>query len=443
MRVLLVGSGAREHSIAECIIRSRHAGHAGLFSFMSNRNPGIMKLSEKHAVGKVTDVDAVIAFAKENSVTYAVIGPEAPLAAGIVDALEKEGIVCFGPRKRLAQLETSKSFTRQLMQKYAIEGNVSYQVFNKETFNEEEVKKRLSSFKAGFVVKPDGLTGGKGVKVSGEHLASVEDAIAYCRDVLKSHPHIVVEEKLEGEEFSLQCITDGETVLSCPPAQDHKRAYADDKGPNTGGMGSYSCAEHLLPFLDRKDIEQALEITRKVVNALFQETGERYKGVIYGGFMLTRAGVRLVEYNARFGDPEAMNVLPLMKTDFLEILEAMRDDDLQRVKLEFENKATVCKYAVPEGYPANPCKGEAVDASAVGDEANLFFAAIDEKEGKNIMTGSRAIAVVGIADRLSKAEQQAQAAIEKIKGPIEYRRDIGTDMLIQKRVLHMKYLREG
>ncbi len=203
---------------------------------------------------------------------------------------------------------------------------------------------------AGIVLKPDGLTGGKGVLVQGDHFQTRAEALEHCRNILKTHPSVTIEEKLEGEEFSLQCLCDGRTVVATPPVQDHKRRFIDDRGPNTGGMGSYSCADHLLPFLDSAAVADGLEITRKVAEAIRLETGVPYKGIMYGGFMVTASGVKLIEYNARFGDPEAMNILPLLRTDFIDVCRAIIDGTLDRLDIVFEKKATVCKYVVPIGY---------------------------------------------------------------------------------------------
>ena len=248
-------------------------------------------------------------------------------------------------RRSLARLETSKSFTRNLLEKYGIPGNPRFRNFTSlagiEAFFDEL---------DGIVLKPDGLTGGKGVLVQGDHFQTRAEALDLCRDILKSHPGVTVEEKLEGEEFSLQCLCDGRTVVATPPVQDHKRRFVDDRGPNTGGMGSYSCADHLLPFLDAAAVAEGLEITRKVAEAIRRETGVPYKGIMYGGFMITRSGVKLIEYNARFGDPEAMNILPLLRTDFIDVCRAIIDGRLDRLDIVFEKKATVCKYVVPKGY---------------------------------------------------------------------------------------------
>ena len=375
-------------------------------------------------------------------------GPEETLALGIgvVNLLREEfGIPCIGPTKRLAQLEASKSFTRRLLAKYGIPGNPEFKVFSPADLG--QIKPYLQQL-SDFVVKPDGLTGGKGVKVSGEHLQSVEDAVFYCRDVFNAgHSQIVIEEKLNGEEFSLQSFCDGMHVKDMPAVQDHKRARVGDTGPNTGGMGSYSCENHSLPFLTVDDLRQASNINKRVAEALHQEFPEEpYKGILYGGFMATRDGVRLIEYNARFGDPEALNVLPLLKTDFLDVCEAIIQGTLNELPVTFDRLATVCKYVVPEGYPENSAVNvnKRIDWSGVSQSANLriFEAAVD-KEGASVgrLSGSRAVAFVGIGKNLAEAEAIAENAARAVKGPVEHRVDIGTRELIAKRVAHMHELR--
>ena len=439
--VLLVGNGAREHAIAEAIMRSRH--DPKLFSYMKTNNPGIAALSEKSLVGPYEDLPALMAFAKVNGCEFAVVGPEDPLNLGAVDALLAAGIPAVGPKKGLSRLETSKSFTRDLLRKYGIPGNPRYETFTS-TAGIESFLKDLP----GIVVKPDGLTGGKGVKVQGDHFQTKEEALEYCREVLREHPAVVIEEKLEGEEFSLQCITDGKTVVATPPVQDHKRRFVDDRGPNTGGMGSYSDADHCLPFMRPEDVTEGLAITQRVAEAIHRETGDYYRGIMYGGFMITRDGVRLVEYNARFGDPEAMNILPLLKTDFVEVCRAVVGGTLDRLAVEFERKATVCKYIVPKGYglpkdhPDAQSTSAKIDVGDVGD-ARLYYASVDRKADGLYMTSSRAIGVVGIAASLDEAERIAESAVSAVKGPVDHRPDIGTRALIQRRIEHMQRVRRG
>jgi phosphoribosylamine--glycine ligase len=438
--VLLIGNGAREHAIAEALMRSGR--HPRLYAFMKTNNPGIASLSAEVRIGRYDDPESMIAFAREAAIAFAVIGPEDPLSHGIVDALTAARIPAIGPTRGLARLETSKSFTRNLLDKYGIPGNPLYRNFTSlagiEAFFDQLT---------GIVLKPDGLTGGKGVLVQGDHFQTRGEALAHCREILKSHPSVTVEEKLEGEEFSLQCLCDGHTVVATPPVQDHKRRFADDRGPNTGGMGSYSCPDHLLPFLDASAVAEGLEITRRVADAIRRETGVPYKGIMYGGFIVTAAGVKLIEYNARFGDPEAMNILPLLRTDFIDVCRAIIDGTLDRIEIVFEKKATVCKYVVPKGYGLPQDHPDAASISSrieIGDVrgARLYYSSIDQRQDGLYMTSSRAIGVVGIAEDLAEAERIAEGAVSAIRGPVDHRPDIGTEPLILKRIHHMQRLKK-
>jgi len=438
--ILLVGNGAREHAMAEAIMRS--AEKPLLFSYMKANNPGIAALSEKTKIGGYADLAAITSFARENKIELAVIGPEDPLNNGVVDALAQISVPAVGPNKSLARLETSKSFTRNLVNKYNIPGNPQYQVFT----SMEGVEAFLNSLD-GIVLKPDGLTGGKGVLVQGDHFSTKEEAMNLCTQILQDSSSVIVEEKFDGEEFSLQCLCDGQTVVGTPLVQDHKRRFDGDKGPNTGGMGSYSLPDHSMPFLKPSDIEEGLEITRQVAAALLKETGSPYKGVMYGGFIATKNGAKLLEYNARFGDPEAMNILPLLKTDFVVICRHIIDGTLDKLKIEFESKATVCKYVVPKGYGLPADHPDAASSKAkieVGDvgKARLYYSSVDKKEDGLYLSSSRAIGIVGIADTLDAARRIAEEGVQAVKGPVAYREDIGTDTLIQKRIDHMKAIRK-
>ncbi|MFH1239859.1 MAG: phosphoribosylamine--glycine ligase [Candidatus Diapherotrites archaeon] len=434
VKILLIGKTARADCIAEAIKKS--AQKVELYSYMDAKNPGVIKKSAKFKFGDTLDFENVKKFASENKVDFAFLGPDDPIAIGAADELERIGIPSIGPKKELAKLESSKSFARELIIKYKIPGNPKFKIFE----NIEGIKEFIESLN-GFVIKPDGLTGGKGVKVQDDHLKDVNDAIKYCKEVLGKHPRVIVEEKLEGEEFSLQSLTDGVNVVDCVVAQDHKRAYENDTGPNCGGMGSYSCENHLLPFLKKKDLQTAHEISVKVAKALLEETGEKYKGVLYGGFILTKDGVKIIEYNSRFGDPEVMNCLPILESDFVDACYGVIENNLKQKHLEFAKKATVCKYVVPKGYPENPVRSAVVDISKIESKrVNVYYGAVNEENGKLLMTGSRAISIVGIGNTLSDAEQKAQHAIETVKGEIFYRKDIGTAKLIEKRVQHMKQI---
>jgi len=431
MKILLIGSTARTDCIAEAIIRS--ASKPELFAVMPSLNPGVKKKAKELIAHPVMDFPFIVDYAKKIQPDFAFVAPDDPLAEGLVNELEKAGIKSFGPKKEVARIESSKSFARELMQKYKIDGLPKFKVFS-EKKGMQEYAKSLEK----IVVKPDGLTGGKGVHVQGDHFDSIEQGLSYADKILEKGK-VVIEEKLEGEEFSLQSFCDRKTVLDSIPVQDHKRAFENDLGPNTGGMGSYSCENHLLPFLEKKHVEEAHKIIEKTVLALKKETGIEFTGILYGGFILTKNGVKVIEFNARFGDPEVMNVLLILKNDFVEVCLAVINGTLNKIKLEFESKATVCKYVVPEGYPIASVKNQFIEFKP-SKEAKHFFGAIDEKNGNYLMTGSRAMAFVGIGNSLTEAEKKAQNAVNLVQGKVFFRKDIGTKELIQKRVNHMKKL---
>jgi phosphoribosylamine--glycine ligase len=435
MKILLIGNGAREHIMAEKLTDSKKCDE--LFVFAGSINPGIRDLAKIYHVGDMNDVNSVKEFARKNKPDFAVVGPENPIAAGVVDALLEIGVKSASPTKDLGQLESSKSFTRELLTKYSIPGNPDFRTFTGEEGMLDYAKKL-----GRIVVKADGLRSGKGVHVQGDHFDTIEEGIGYAKECLKSDGRVVIDEKLIGQEFSLMSFSDGEHVIDMPPIQDHKRAYDGDTGPNTGGMGCYNYPGN-LPFLTDKDLSDAHEINVKVVAALKKELGKPYRGVIYGGFIAVKNGVKLIEYNARLGDPEAMNALSILETDFADICMAMIEGNLDKLDIKFAKKATVVKYAVPEGYPVNPIKGAEFRIGALPKGVKVYFASVNESGGKLLMGGSRTVAFVGIADTIEKAEKLAQKGVEAVDGPVFYRKDIGTERLIRKRVDMMKELRDS
>lgn len=433
MRILLVGNGAREHIIASKLTDSPKCEE--LLVFASALNPGIEALSRIYHVGDINDPQAVREFAEQNKPDFAIIGPEAPIAAGIVDALELSGIPCASPTRELGQLETSKAFTRALLRKYKISGNPAFK-----TFDSDEGMLDYAKSLGQFVVKADGLHGGKGVFVQGDHFETPEEGIAAAKKFIESDGYVVIEEKFIGQEFSLMSFVDGEHVVDMPPIQDHKRALIGDKGPNTGGMGSYNYPEN-LPFLTDEDLRDAHEITVQVAAALKEELGGPFKGIMYGGFIAVKNGVRLIEYNCRFGDPEAMNALSLLETDFVDVCQAIIGGTLDQLDIRFAKKASVCKYVVPEGYPANAVRGERIEIGDLPEGVDYYLASVDQREDGLYMLGSRAIAFVAVAGSIEEAEKLAQEGVESVKGPVFYRSDVGTQRLIMSRVQMMKDLR--
>lgn len=440
MKALLVGGGGREHAIAKALLR----GGVRLFACMKHWNPGIGRAAEAILTVEETDVDRIAAWAAERGVEMAVVGPEAPLALGLVDQLGKAGIPAVGPTRAAAEIEASKEFARDLMAKHRIPGLIEYHAFSRV----EPLEKFLRTVEYDVVVKPVGLTGGKGVRVMGDHFGTTADALAYAREVLRESiggsKRVLIERKEVGEEFSVQALSDGRTLVPMPAVQDYKRALEGDRGPNTGGMGSLSQEDGLLPFLPRADYEKAVKIMQRTVEALTAE-GRPFKGVLYGGFMLTREGPKVLEFNARFADPESMNVLPLLKDDFLGLCQAVIHGELKG-PLTFQRRATVCKYVVPEGYGTAPVAGTPVevDEESIRKEgAELFYASLEARGSSLYTTTSRALAVVGIAEDVTKAFTIAEDGLKHVRGRVYVRHDIGHPDSIRRKVVRMREIRRG
>lgn len=435
MKVLVVGAGARENAICDAL-----KDDVELYTYISKKNPGISKIS-KYTIGDEKEVDKVAEYAKNNEIEIGIIGPEAPLEKGIVDRLEEIGVSCVGPCKSAARIETDKSFMRKLFEKYNIPGSLTYKVFD----NTEDLNEFLDSFDKDVVVKPVGLTGGKGVKIVGDHLKDNEEAKKYASEVIKNKmggfAQVIIEERVIGEEYTIQAFCDGKHLVPMPAAQDHPHAFEGDQGAITGGMGSYSDSNGFLPFLTEKDYDESVEIMKNVIDAIAKEA-KPYKGILYGQFMLSDEGPRLIEFNARFGDPEAMNVIPLMNTKMIDVCKDIVDGTLSKV--EFNNLASVCKYIVPDGYPDTKYAGETieVDEKRINDlGAKVFYASVSEENGEIKLSGSRALGIVAQGKTIDEAEKIAEKACSYVKGNVYHRKDVGTGKLIEKRVKHMNEIR--
>ena len=409
MKVLVVGHGAREHAIAKKLAEDGVELHAA----MSRMNPGIAGLSERVEIMDINDPELYDRF---KDLDIAFIGPEAPLAAGITDELNEMGVPVVGPSRAAAKLEWSKAFTRTFLEDHGIEGNPEFRICR----TSDDVKGFLRDH-PDVAVKPDVLTGGKGVKITGEHLHSSSDVEGYAVERMRDDGLVVLEERLVGREFTLQAFSDGSRVEVMPLVRDFKRAYDGDRGPNTGSMGSYSCPEHDLPDLSGSAVQKGVSIMDDTVRKISGAAGP-YKGVLYGGFMETERGVYLIEYNVRFGDPEAMNVLSLLETPLIDVGWEIVDGKLS--KPSFQREATVCVYIVPEGYPIDPKKDEEVTITQPGN-SELYFASVHEENGIIRTTGSRAIALLAKGKSVAEAREKVYGDIPNIRGELFYRRDIG------------------
>jgi phosphoribosylamine--glycine ligase len=430
MKVLLVGNGAREHAIAE-----RLAQDCELYAVMSKKNPAIAQLSKEHWICDIESADAVSKAIAGKEFDLGFASPDATLAAGVSDALEAAGMLVASPSKAAARIEWDKSFMRSLLGRHKIRGSPRHEVVQ----SEEDALRVIRDY-GSVAVKPLGLTAGKGVKVSGDHFSRIEEKVAYASSLISRDGSVLIEEKLIGEEFTLQGFADGSRIALMPPVQDHKRAYEQDKGPNTGGMGSYSTGG-TLPFMEGAELEEAKRIMQGVIHAM-KKDGAPFRGVLYGQFIITAHGMKVIEFNARFGDPEAMNVLALLKDPLSNVFLSMAEGQLSPPR--FSDECTVVKYLVPEGYPESPKKDAPVliDGRCMEESgAKLYYASVYEKGGKVFTTGSRAFGALGRGPTLEAAEAIAEKACSCIMGPVWHRRDIGTGALIGAKCERMRSLR--
>jgi len=425
-RILLVGGGAREHAIAEALCRK---GDVRLFVVASNYNPGLSSLAQLLVRHDEMDTGFIKDWAQRQDIDFAVVGWEDPLAIGLSDILAEIDIPTVGPSEAAARLETSKLFTRDLMRRHDIAGQVEYRYIS----DIYSLREYLSSTTKQFALKPVGLTAGKGVRVMGVQLGSLAEAIAYgekiIRDKIGGVAGLIVEERMVGPEFTLQTFVDGKTVLAMPLVRDFKCALEGDQGPNTGGMGSYSQPDGLLSYVTKQQRDEAVDIIQHIVDALCSE-GIAYCGILYGQFMVTPKGIKLIEINARFGDPEAMNVLPLLENDLVEICQAILTGSLHSVHLRFRPMATVCKYITPLGYGIQPRVGLplSLDVSRIESlGVKVYFAKLDRKDGVLLTTTSRAVALLGIADSIPQAEATIEEALQYVEGDFHVRHDIGKE----------------
>ncbi len=408
-KVLVVGGGGRCHAIVKALKRSPRVDKI----YCAPGNAGIAEDAECVAIG-VEDVDAIVNFVRSNGIDMTVVGPEAALAAGLVNALEAEGLKAFGPTKEAARIESSKEFAKQIMAKYNVP-TAAYEAFDDFDKALEYVKSRPLP----AVIKYDGLAAGKGVVVA----MTYEEAEAALRDMLLDESfgkgRVVVEDFLDGPEFSFMCVVSGNKVYPLAMAQDHKRAYDGDKGPNTGGMGAYSP----VPFVTDEIRETALkEIIQRAADGLAAE-GVPFKGVLYGGLILTKEGPEVIEFNARFGDPETEVVLPRLESDFYDLIEAAVEG--RDCETRWSNDAYLGVVLASEGYPGSYKKGVEIKGL---DKVNAeVYHMGTKRDGQKILTaGGRVLMVVGKGKNLEEANAAAKAEIEKIECPsLFHRTDIG------------------
>lgn len=417
MKVLVVGGGGREHTLVWKLAQSPKISEL----YCAPGNGGISELAKCVDI-KATDINGVVNFSKDNKMDLVVVAPDDPLAAGMVDKLSEAGIRAFGPVKAAAIIESSKAFSKDLMKKYNIP-TAGYMVFE----NSADALSYLDTCNAPIVVKADGLALGKGVIIA-QTIEEAKDAVKSMMNELRfgnAGSKVVIEEYIEGPEVSILAFTDGKTIVPMVSSQDHKRVFDHDEGPNTGGMGTFSPS----PLYDEKLADYCMkEVFIPTIEAMNKE-GRKFKGVIYFGLMLTKDGPKVLEYNARFGDPETQVVIPRLKTDLLDIFEAIIDEKLADINIEWDNNAAVCVVAASGGYPGKYATGLKInglkEAQENGDTI-VFHAGTSFKDGDFYTAGGRVLGVTAVEETMDKAIDKAYAGIEKISFEgMHYRKDIG------------------
>ncbi|TCS92790.1 phosphoribosylamine--glycine ligase [Hazenella coriacea] len=419
MRILVVGSGGREHAIIWKLSQSKKVSTI----FCAPGNGGIRQLATCVPI-EATDLEGLVSFAKEKKIDLTVVGPEIPLLEGIVDRFQQEGLAIFGPCKKAAQIEGSKRFAKEMMKKYKIP-TAKFRSFT----NPDKAKSYINKQGAPIVIKADGLAAGKGVVVAG----TIEEAEEAISDAMEKQVFgdagntVVIEEFLQGQEISLMAFVDGSTYKPMVVAQDHKPAFDGDEGPNTGGMGTYSP----VPQIPEAVVHEAIQTILEPMIHAFQQEKIHYQGILYVGLMVTSDGPKVIEFNARFGDPETQVVLPRLQTDLLEILLAVTEGRLDEQEVHWVEEAAVCVVMASGGYPGAYESGYIISGLPRKRKDSVCFHAGTKKEGSNILTaGGRVLAVTGLGQDLMEAREKAYQLVKQIHfSHVYYRTDIGLKAL--------------
>jgi phosphoribosylamine--glycine ligase len=419
MNVLVIGSGGREHAIVWKITQSPKLKKL----YVLPGNPGTAELAENISGISVDDHDAVAGSCKDKQIDLVIVGPEAPLAAGLADSLSAEGIYCFGPKQAAAQIEASKVFAKDFMARHHIP-TARYATFS----NFDEAVQYLQIVDSPIVIKASGLAAGKGVLLP----ETMDEAKITLKSILidksfgEAGNEVVIEERLTGQEVSLMAFTDGTTVVPMLPAQDHKRLLNGDEGPNTGGMGAYAPA----PIFTVDEMNEVIELVLKPAIQGMKSEGTPLVGVLYAGLMLTTNGIRVLEFNCRFGDPETQVVLPLLETDLLEIVEACINGTLAEVDIQWKNGAAVCVVLASKGYPEKVESGKHVTIENLSEDMICFHAGTKSENGKIITSGGRALGLTAWASDIENAINKVYSNVDKISFEgMQYRTDIAHSAL--------------
>lgn len=417
MKVLVVGGGGREHAIVHKLSKSEKVDKI----YCAPGNPGIQELAQTVDISPM-DFDLLIKFAKDNSIDMTIAAMDDTLVAGIVDEFEKNGLKIFGPNKKAAIIEGSKAFSKNLMKKYNIP-TASYETFS----SYEDALKYIETLNPPIVIKADGLALGKGVLIC----KTLDEAKESLKDIMlnkkfgQAGENVVIEEFMTGKEVSILCFCDGSTIVPMVSAKDHKRAFDNDKGPNTGGMGTISPTKYYTEEISKICMET---IFKPTIDALAKE-GRKFIGVLFFGLMITEQGPKVIEYNARFGDPETQVVLPRLKTDLIDIINACLNENLDTINIEWEDYATSCVILASGGYPDSYEKGYEIvglEECKNLDDVFIYHAGTSIKDNKIVNNGGRVLGVMAKGETLDKALEKSYNALNIVKfKDCFYRKDIG------------------
>jgi|GEM_PF-101937 len=440
-KVLVVGSWAKEQITIENIKKD---SEIKAYAYMDTKNPGIISIADGYLIGDLKDIENIKDYCRKEVIDLVLITTASPLQAGLVDLLEKEGICAFGPRQCSARLESDKAFARELVKKIAPEVIPEYQVFK----IPEQAIAYAKELDWQVAVKPIGLTDGLGVKVYGNQLKTENEVKNYIhlihKDEVSGHSQIIIEEKLQGEEFTVQALVYENLLIPTPAVQDFKKLLPDDRGPNTASMGSYSTNGHLLPFIQETDYQKAVQVMKKSIAALQKETAYSISGFLYGQFMLTAQGIKLIEYNFRPGDPEWMNTIRVLKNNIVNVIIDLMNE--KEPELQFKSHATLCRYIVPPDYPrlSNQVLNVQIDKSELERNKTSIYYSCGLDDHSQLRVGDeRGIALLTDASSIQQANQQIEKATTGIRGDFYYRPDIGNQHVIKRKTQKCQAWRDG
>ncbi len=416
MDVLVIGGGGREHAICKAI---KDGGNCGKL-YCAPGNAGIAEIAKCLPIGAM-DFEKIVEFSKSENIGLVFVAPDNPLAGGLVDKLTENGIRAFGPSKAASEIESSKAYAKDFMKRHNIP-TADYRVFD----NIEDAYDWAEKSDYPLVIKADGLALGKGVIIANDYLEAKEALVKIMENKAfgDSGKSVVIEEFLSGNEVTVLAFTDGKTIKCMPSSQDHKKAFDGDLGPNTGGMGAFSPSLYYTPDIQSETMRNIILPTIKGM----AEDGRPFKGVLYFGLMVTGKGVKVIEYNARFGDPETQALLPLLKTDLLTVCEAIIDEKLSEIKIEWENKSCLTVVLASGGYPDNVIKGYPISIEKLSPEVTLYHSGTAYKDNELITNGGRVFSLSAVCDTIEEARDTVYKEIKKIRfKDMRYRKDIGNN----------------